>query len=222
MAFGLPNEVLYLLAGAIVVVVVLVSLWQWERRRTEAFGLAARQAGWSPQEPPLAVPEGVREFHLFRQGHAQRVLSAFTQRSMSFETTLLEYRYTTGGGKNSSTHRQTVLVAHGDGLSLPALELRPESIFHRIGSAFGFQDIDLESRPEFSRAYLLRGEDEGAIRALFADAGIVHHFEKNRGWSIEAGGPWIVVYRHGKRAKPDELREFVREAERIASVLAGR
>ena len=222
MNLGLSDGALFILGGAIVVVALFLFLRQWERKREEAFRSAARQAGWSPADPPDAVPEGAQGFHLFEQGRQRRVTSAFSQRSMSFESTLLDYRYTTGSGKNSSIHRQTVLVVRREGLALPAFELRPENVFHRIGSAFGYQDIDLESRPEFSKAYLLRGEDENAIRGLFADAGVVHHFEKNRGWSVDAAGEWIVVYRHGKRTKPDQLREFVREAERAASLLAGR
>jgi len=222
MNFGLPNELLFVLAGLLVVFAVFLFVRQWERKREEAFRSAARQAGWSPAESAQALPEGVQGFHLFGQGRQQRVVAAFTQRSMNLETTLLEYRYTTGSGKNSSTHRQTVLVAQGEGLALPAFELRPENVFHRIGSAFGYQDINLETRPEFSKAYLLRGEAEDAIRELFGSSGIVHHFEKNRGWSVEAQGEWIVVYRHGKRAKPEQLRDFIREAERTASVLAGR
>jgi hypothetical protein len=40
---------------------------------------------------------------------------------------------------------------------------------HRVAGAFGYQDIDLESSPEFSRRFLLRGADEAHIRALFHD-----------------------------------------------------
>jgi hypothetical protein len=52
-------------------------------------------------------------------------------------------------------------------LSLPEFELRSENMFHKIGKAFGCQDINFESHPEFSKRYLLRGADEEAVRTFF-------------------------------------------------------
>jgi len=42
-------------------------------------------------------------------------------------------------------------------LKLPFFELKPENTFHKIGQVFGYQDIDFEAFPNFSKGYLLRG-----------------------------------------------------------------
>lgn len=102
--------------------------------------------------------------------------------------------------------------------TLPEFQLRPENVFYKVMSALGYQDIDLENRPEFSKAYLLRGTDEAEIRRVF-NPEIAQHFERYPGWCVEAGGRWVVVYRAGKRVKPDDLRDFIDDGGQIASVI---
>jgi hypothetical protein len=217
---GLPIEIVWFIAGGLLVGAVALAAWQWEKRRTAAVRTAARNLGWAEEKGDL--PAGLDGLPLFGRGHSRRGEPVFAGSAGGGEALLVEYRFRTGHGRNSRTHRQTVLALHRPEAGLPDFELRPENLLHKVGAAFGWQDIDLDRRPEFSKAYLLRGPDEDAIRRLFGDGGITHHFERHRGWSVEAAGGWLIVYRARKRAKPDHLRDFVREAERVATVLTGR
>ena len=91
--------------------------------------------------------------------------------------TLAEYSYVISSGKSNHTVRQTVVAFTEGNTGLPDFDLSPENIFHKIGGAFGYQDIDFERFEEFSKRYLLRGKDEEAIRKTFthgrADAAAV-------------------------------------------------
>lgn len=69
---------------------------------------------------------------------------------------------------------------------------RPEHTFHKIISAFGYQDIDFGNRPTFSSKYLLRGPDEQGIRNLFIDA-LLGFYEMNEGTSTDGGGSQLFI-----------------------------
>ncbi|MGI9471696.1 MAG: hypothetical protein ACR2NZ_09210, partial [Rubripirellula sp.] len=106
-------------------------------------------------------------------------------------------------------------------LDLPAFELRPESVFHRIGKVLGYQDIDFESHPEFSKRYLLRGQDEDAVRAMFTPE-LLSFFESQEKVSAEASGDLLVFYRAGKRLKPEMIRAFMEEGFAIFGQMSSR
>jgi hypothetical protein len=219
----MSNETIYLIAiaaaivAAVVVAVMLVN--RYERQRDAGFKRAVRRLGWQEAYGEATPPQEVIDFFLFGRGRARRTKNLARGRPGKLDATLFDYSFTTGSGKHSHTHRQTVMVFELPGRTVPGFELRPEGVLDKIGAAFGYQDIDLENRPDFSKAYLLRGTDEAEIRRFFQDE-IVHHFERHRGWSVEAAGTWVVVYRAGKRVKPDDLRAFVEDCDQIASVVA--
>ena len=52
---------------------------------------------------------------------------------------------------------------------VPRFALTREGLLHRVGAALGFQDIDFDEDPEFSKRFVLKGDDEHAIREIFAD-----------------------------------------------------
>src|SRR5207237_8398116 len=77
---------------------------------------------------------------------------------------VFDYVYVTGYGKNSQTHYQTVVYIEPAKLRVPYFSVRPEGFFTKFLTAFGYQDIDFGQRPEFSKKYVLRGQDEQGIR----------------------------------------------------------
>ena len=124
------------------------------------------------------------------------------------------YTYTVGGGKSSSTYRQTVLCFHSSKLTLPTFELCPEHLLHKIAGVFGYQDIDISSYPDFSKSYLLRWNDETSIRKVFSPM-VISHFEKNKGLSVEANGDTLIFYRQSKRVRPAEIKDFLGEGRAV-------
>jgi hypothetical protein len=132
---------------------------------------------------------------------------------------VFDYRYVTGGGNSQRTHRQTVFYVTGDALRLPSFSLRPENFLHRIGELFGFRDIDFERRPEFSRLFLLRGEEEEAIRKAFGD-GVLRFFEERPGTCATGGVSELLFWRPGSFVAPDALEELIHDGEDLFARLA--
>lgn len=207
----------FLIFGGIaaLIAVIIVAVRYYERKRREALEKLARLLDYSfSAKGSDSLLASVNQFHLFTQGHRRRITNVLTGRSDDTLVTIMDYRYTTGGGKNSHTWVQTVILYQCSRLHLPVFTLRPENLFHKIGNAFGYQDIDFDSNPTFSRQYLLRGTEEQAIRNLFSDACLLY-YEQHKGLCTEGTGDKLAFYRSSKRVPPPKLRSFIEEGSAV-------
>lgn len=207
----MPPALIFVLALVLFMAVVLVVVWRKERARTEALKQVAETAGLLFQpEGDVAALRALGDVQLFDRGHSKRVTNLMTGRVGDDHLAVFDYQYTTGSGKNKNTTSQTVVLLPSAKPSLPDLQMAPENPLNRLAEAFGFQDIDIDSSPEFSRRYLVRGADEAAIRAaLYPRA--TSYFADHQGWTIEAKSGSLAVYRAGRRPKAEDLRTFVEE-----------
>ncbi len=180
-----------------------------EKKRTEALRAIASGMGLQfADTDETGLQSGFRGFNLFEHGSSQAIRNIAYGRVGDAEVMLFDYAYTTGSGKNRSTHHQTVAFLQSDGLDLPEFVARPEGLFDKIGQVFGYQDIDLPLHPEFSRRYILRGADESRIRAFFT-SDVARFFEANPGLSVEAKFDRFILYRPGRRLTPEQWREWL-------------
>ena len=147
-----------------------------------------------------------------------RISNVLTGKFNLIPVTVMDYKYTTGGGKSSHTWYQTVLVIESDKLLLPRFVLRPENLFDKIGSVFGKKDINFETAPVFSKRYLLRGDDEESIRSLFNEQ-VVEYYEQHLGVSTEGDGVKLIYYRTSKRVPPDKIQAFLQEGYDVFNLL---
>jgi hypothetical protein len=147
-------------------------------------------------------------FKLFSQGSARHIKNLLHGVTDDVEVGIFDYQYTTGGGQHSQTFFQSVVAFRSPRLNLPDFALRPENVFHRIGQVLGYQDIDFESRPDFSKAFLLRGSDEARIREVFDDE-VLEFFEGTTGVCVEGGGDQLIYCRSSKKVEPANTRSFM-------------
>ena len=188
----------------------------WHKKRAKQFGLVAENLGL-PLVPisdntPLSR---LGNFHLYQTGaegiECRNVLEADTD---EVKMLFFDYSYTivssSSEGTSRTTYRQSILHFCSPSLRLPKFFVRPEGLLHKIGSSFGYQDIDFQTHPKFSKKYLLRGEDETQIRELFKD-NVLTFFETQTKISVEANSDQFVIYRPKKLIKPDELKQFMDE-----------
>jgi len=201
-----------LIIGTLVLIGVIVWIVLYlEKKRTEAVRQAALRLGFNflPKGDPVFYNEmGV--FHLFQQGHTRLLKNLMRGAGSDPEIAIFDYRYTVGSGKNQSTRNQTVVWFRSPDLNLPAFTLSPENIMHKIGALLGYQDIDFEHNPGFSKHYLLRGQDETRIRMLFND-GLLRFFEQKHPVSAEGRDNHFIFYRSKKMVKPEVLNSFIEE-----------
>ncbi|MBN1764791.1 MAG: hypothetical protein JW860_06000 [Sedimentisphaerales bacterium] len=182
------------------------------KRRADLLELAARLGFNYRHKDDQRLLAQLSLFHLCSQGRprSRKVFNILEGAIEDNFITIFDYRYTVGSGKHSQTHTQTVIWFLCDRLNLPKFLLKPENIFHRIGGIFGYQDIDFPQYPEFSKKYLLRGEEDFLIRELFTDE-VVGYFQWNPGLQIEGAGNQLLFYRGSKRVKPENIQVFLDE-----------
>jgi len=187
----------------------------YEKKRTEALKLVAKSLGFSfSQKARYQTEPKHQNFQLFSKGHGSKVKNEMWGKRNGTHVSIFGYQYTVGHGKHSTTHHQTVVALDCKTLNFPTFELKPENTLHKIGQVFGYQDIDFEDSPEFSRKYLLRGDNEAKIRQLFTPR-VIRFFESNQSLCIEAQNNILIFYKPSKRCKPDEISVFLAEGQRI-------
>lgn len=207
----------FFVAGIILFAAIFIggSIW-YEKQRAKKIRAVAESLGLAYAEKGDGLREKLSMLPLFRRGRSRRIRNLLTGQIEDMAIHLFDYRFRTGSGKNSQTHNQTVAAFRVEGGRMPAFTLAPEHWGHRFLSVFGFQDIDFTNYPEFSRIYILRGEEEERIRALF-DEELIRFMLSHTGNTVEGASEWIVVYRSRKRTKPDDLAGFMERGFIIAS-----
>jgi len=200
--------------GAVVVLGIVVGAYA-ERKRREAIQRVADELGlafYQDGDPDLV--RQLSDMPLFSKGRSKRITNMIHGETDAVVMGIFDYRYTTGSGKNSHTHRQSVAFFRSADLNLPVFELRPQSFMHGIGKIFGYQDIDFDTHPKFSKTFLLRGPNEEQVRATF-DGELLTSLEQNQGVCVEGRYQDLVFYRHAKRVKPEQFKELMNEGFKI-------
>ncbi|MHC5054299.1 MAG: hypothetical protein ACYTKD_06235 [Planctomycetota bacterium] len=131
-----------------------------ERIRREAMAALAARLGYDfSAGDPWDIPDRHDFTDLFSRGHSRRAWNVINGERDGVRVMLFDYRYTTGSGKNKSTHSRTPVVLEMPGQDFPGFYLRREGFFDKVAAAVGFDDIDFESN-EFSKRYYVKCADK--------------------------------------------------------------
>lgn len=187
------------------------------QERRQALQALAPQIGFSFQGEDWNEPSPELDTALFNRGGGRRFRNIMTGECSGLKANLFDYSYVISNGKSSSTYTQTV-AAFAPERSFPLFELRPEGFFDRVGDVFTHSDIDFDSNPEFSRRYMLRGEDREKVQALFTPS-LLTFFEgltPDEKWHVEGNGQSLIFYRAGVTVDASEITSFRDETAAMA------
>ncbi len=214
---------------AIVVAAFLIfyGIRRWyESKRSEALRSIAFTLGMSFEDGrDIDATQRFGPFHLFSRWSGGKVRNCLSGTIDGVNVTTFGYEYTVDAGESSTTPQQTVVFFHSNELSLPDFELRARRFFDLVDYFRGAgKDIHIESRPDFSKSYYLRGKDESAIRHVFSRS-VLEYFESHKGLSVESRDERLLCYRaeshitdmgfRGARVRPDELKLFIDEGRAV-------
>ncbi len=139
-----------------------------------------------------------------------------TGQAASQNLAVFDHRYSYGSGKHHRTVNQTVACFRFPEPWVPGFSLRPQTFSDNLYLWAKPVDFDFDSHPKSSREYLLDGESEAAVRKLFTRP-LLDHLEGIAGLSVAGRDALLVVYRPGKRVRPDDLTGFLQEASGVAA-----
>jgi len=199
------------LAAAVIVFGILKA-----RQRREAMARLAADLGFEYYaDDPWGLAERYAMFDLFGRGHSRKASNVLCGELDGRAVVAFDYKYTTGSGKNQSTHHYQGVVL---GLPIVAagLRMRGETAFDRLASWVGWDDIDFES-DEFSRRYHVRSEDRRFAYDIFHARLIEHLLACGDVPDLEMKGNLMILY-DGQRDAENVRRLLGIGREIVASI----
>lgn len=200
---------------AIVVLFIGGAAWythQANKKRTAALEQQSAAMGLQFDPTGGGIGERLNELNLMSVGRSQRAKNLISGDAGDVRISIFDYQYTTGSGKNSRTHSQTVVALESAGIQAPAFSMRQQNAWlDRIGKLLGGQDIDFDQHPKFSEMFVLKGPNEDAIRSFFSPQ-LIGYFETKVGHSIEGAHGKMILYKSGNRTPPEEIKDLLASA----------
>lgn len=151
----------------------------------------------------------MKDFRLCKRGGRKRITNMMTQVDAMLDNkiSIFDYSYRVSTGKSAKTHKQTVLFIQSKQLGLPEFYMKPENFLHKIGAWLGYDDINFEEYPEFSKNYYLKGDDEEYIRYTL-NTDFLKYFTIERDWSLEGINYYMAFYKRKKILTPHQIKEL--------------
>ena len=205
---------------ALVPIGIFMAHLQAQRRR-EGMERLATERGLAFKPEGEFVPKVLSHFELFQRGRGREAYNLMEDVSDAQAFWIFDYQYTIGTGRRSRTYRQTVVAFPYLEANLPAFTVRREHLFHKLGSAFGYQDIDFPEHPSFSSRHLVRGKDDRSIRELF-DSHLICAVDDIEHVCLEGGGSCLLVFRDGKTVRPEKVMAFFEQTHRLSDAFVAR
>jgi hypothetical protein len=200
----------------IIGIAALIISWLLEKKRTRELREVALANGFQFIEtspPDFILP---REMKIFERGYGRRTKNILHGEHNQRNWTIFEYQYQVGAGKSSQRYLQTVFLTSTD---LPRFYLTTENLWHKLAAMVGYNDVDFESFPTFSKRYYLKSPDE-RIRSAFS-TDVLTFFEREPiRHTIESQDHSLALYRPNVRLRSRELMQALSDVERIVDVLA--
>ena len=142
----------------------------------------------------------------------------FKDSNVSWE--IADVTFNEGNAFTAETFNTTLMILNLN-KKLPTFTMEKEgmlgNIFDRVMAFTGYKDIDFEMYPNFSKKFLLMGENESEIRSFFTDE-IIHFFENHQIYHLESNGESLVIFDKIKLARTDETIAFIEYGKELASL----
>lgn len=214
------SQFIIILVFIVVIVAIIKYAKKMEKERSESIERIAQNMGFQfESNPTVDYLKKYSNFQLFNSGHSKKIrnlmfIDGISTSAATEKKEIFGYQYRTGNGKHSSTYMFTIVSFRFSEHKFTDFDLRPEHIFHKIGGVFGYQDIDIDSDPEFSKIYLLQGRNEKAIRNIFTPK-ICEILVEQKPLCIESRDNTMIFYQQYNRLAPEEIHPFYDEARKI-------
>jgi len=186
------------------------------RERREAMTRLAAELGFEYYpDDPWDLADRYAMFELFGRGHSREASNVICGEIDSRAVVAFDYQYTTGSGKNQSTHSCQALVM---GLPIVAagLRMRSENLFDHVAAWVGYDDINFES-DEFSRRYHVACDDRRFAYDILHARLIDYLLGCGSVPNLEMQGPLMVLFEsQGDAANVRRLLAIGREI--VASI----
>lgn len=197
--------------GLFIVGGILYAKWH-EYRRKKGMRTIAEELGLEYiEDGNHHLVTALSDFSLFSGGRSRKCSKMICGETEEVAISIFDYTYHTGRGDEKRSFTQSVIALQSEQIKTPRFQMRPQGIFDILGSALGIQDIDFETHPEFSKMFILQGNDEEAIREFF-DSDWLSFLEQYKGFSLEGRDGALVFYCSNREIRPTEIKDYLAKA----------
>lgn len=203
---------MWLILLAAVVLIVIVALASGARRKTDLnLEEVFQNAGLVRQHKPFSSGPDFR-WQPFSQlpalkGGPKRVNWAAAGTIEGRDVFAIEHKYVVSTGQVTAVIVHTAVACRCPAF-WPAIELKPETFFHRLADRLGASDVKLESE-RFNRRWRVQTSDPDLALAILTPEAqsMLETAPRPETWHI--GDGWIRVVRRAP-VKPEELPAYLR------------
>ncbi len=165
----------------------------------------------------------LRNFHFFEIRPIERksncIKGAFKELNVGWE--IADVTFSEGAAFTAETFNATVMVLRLN-REIPVFSMEKEGvfdkIFDRVMAFTGYKDIDFKMYSDFSKKFLLMGNNEEDIRAFFTGE-VIRFFENHQIYHLESNGEALVIFDKIKLARTDETIALIDYGEELATLL---
>ena len=165
----------------------------------------------------------LKKFHFFEIRPIERkyncLKGTFEDLNVSWE--IADVTFNEGQAFTAETFNTTLMVLKLN-KKIPVFTMEKEAvlekIFDRVMAFTGYKDIDFEMYPDFSKKFLLMGNNESEIRSFFTNE-IIHFFETKQVYHIESNGEALIIFDKIKLARTDETISLIDYGRELAMLL---
>ena len=165
----------------------------------------------------------LKDFHFFEVRPIERkyncLKGTFEDIDVSWE--IADVTFNEGQAFTAETFNTTLMVLRLN-KQIPVFTMEKEGmlekLFDRVMAFSGYKDIDFEMYPDFSKKFLLMGNEESEIRSFFTPE-IIEFFENQQIYHLESNGEALVIFDKIKLARTDETIAFIDYGAALARLL---
>ncbi|MFC4632404.1 SulP family inorganic anion transporter [Dokdonia ponticola] len=167
--------------------------------------------------------EYLKRFHFFEVRPIERKYNCLkgTYKELEVSWEIADITFNEGQTFTAETFNTTLMILTLN-KKIPVFTMEKEAvlekIFDRVMAFTGYKDIDFEMYPDFSKKFLLMGNNESEIRSFFTDE-IIRFFENHQIYHIESNGEALIVFDKIKLARTDETMAFINYGKELATLL---
>lgn len=205
-----------------VLLIIILFVWiivqnsEFRSERTKSLEAMAGKLGFDFKKKDADFLRIIRKSNYLSQCRAVRASNCFSKKDENVEIKIADFHYSDDGSARVAT---TCLVIDYR-MNLPSFYLRrEESLVDGIGRLFDMQDINFEDDLPFSKAFVLQGKDEIALKYLFNSE--VRNFMMRYAGSaaqIEGAGSTLFLHKGRLEWAPD-FETLAREAIELCRLL---
>ncbi len=192
-------------------------------RQQRIKGLATKNNWYYRQEVEWDV-SSLQNFDFFEMRpleYKENVVSGVFQNTDNIQWEISDITFDEGALSAKEVFHTTVEVIHLN-KEVPLFVLEQEGffdkIFERVKAFRGETDIDFPDYPEFSKRFILRGENSEELGAFFVEPVIEFLLSKDV-YHIESNGNSLLIFRSLRVARTEDIEQMIRFSEDFVKLI---